>query len=158
MTRRLKGIILAVLVFELTVVLIKGFNVPSITIIMAPNLLLILGFCVYFFFRQVRITIMKSKGMGKSLMIASLLFAYGCYSIIYLMYYIFKTPHVADTFLVYFLVTTFSSFLMSAGIVIESKRIRKLEEVKIARKELLAIYQDFQPAGSNKNSLFVNQE
>jgi hypothetical protein len=140
LTKRIKALILGVMLFELVIVSLRGFSVASITIILAPNLLIILGFCFYFFFRQIRITIANNKGMGKSLMVSSLLFAYGCYSIIYVMYYVLKTPHIADTFLVYFMVTTFSSFLMAAAIIIESKRIRKLEEVKIARKELLSIY------------------
>jgi hypothetical protein len=158
LTKKMKGLILLILVFELVVILIRGFSVDSMTIIMAPNLLIILAFCFYFFIRQVRISVMHNKSIGKSLMVSSLLFAYGCYSLIYLMYYVFKTPHIADTFLVYFLVTTFSSFLMAAGILIESKRIRKLEEVMIARKELLAIYNEKSrqhvPAGRVGNFLF----
>ena len=142
LTKKMKELILVVLLFELLVILIRGFSIDSMTIIMAPNLLIILAFCFYFFIRQVRISVMHNKAMGKSLMVSSLLFAYGCYSLIYLMYYVFKTPHIADTFLVYFLVTTFSSLLMAAGILVESKRIRKLEEVMVARKELSAIYNE----------------
>jgi hypothetical protein len=145
LTKKMKGLILIVMLFELIVILIKGFTVLSITIILAPNLLIILAFCFYFFIRQVRISITHNKAVGKSLMVASLLFAYGCYSIIYVMYYIIKTPHVADTFLVYFLVVTFSSLLMGTGIIIERKRLRKLEEVMVARKELLAIYNENTP-------------
>lgn len=152
LTKRIKGLILFVMLFELIVVLVKGFTITSITIIMAPNLAIILAFCIYFFIRQARITISHGKSMGKSLMIASLLFAYGCFTLIYLMYYVFKTQHVADTFLIYFLVTTFSSLLMATGIIIESKRLRKLEEVKLARKELLAIYNDNNPAMLIKNA------
>jgi hypothetical protein len=62
-----------------------------------------------------------SQSHGKSADRASLLFAYGCYGIIYLMYYIFKTQQVADTFLIYFLVVTISSFLLSAGIIMNKK-------------------------------------
>jgi hypothetical protein len=64
------------------------------------------------------------------------------------MYYVFKTPHVSDTFLIYFLATTFSSLLLSAGIIIEKKRVQKLNEVKIARKELADIYKDNHPSAS----------
>ena len=56
--------------------------------------------------------------------------------------YVLKTPYVADTFLVYFLVTTFSSLVMCAGIIVERKRIQKLSELKITRKELSDIYKD----------------
>ena len=147
-SRRMKTIIASFLVFELAVIIWKGLTVDAITIIMGPGLLAVIGFCLYFFVRQSKIAIMHGKATGKAIIAASLVFAYGCYTLIYLMYYVFKTPHIADTFLIYFLVTTFSSLLLSAGIIIERKRIQKLNEVKIARKELADIYKDSHPATS----------
>ena len=141
-TRRMKRAIVLFLIFELLVILWKGTSVEAITIIMGPGLVTVIGFSLHFFVRQSKITIMHGKATGKAIIAASLVFAYGCYSIIYLMYYIFKTKHVADTFLIYFLVTTFSSLLLCAGIIIERKRVQKLNEVKTARKELAAIYKD----------------
>lgn len=148
LTRRMKKVIIAFLVFEITVIAWKGISVDAITIIMGPGLAAVIGFCLYFFVRQSKIAIMHGKATGKAIISASLVFAYGCYTLIYFMYYVFKTPHVADTFLIYFLVTTFSSLLLSAGIIIERKRIQKLNEVKIARKELADIYKDSHPATS----------
>jgi hypothetical protein len=58
------------------------------------------------------------------------------------MYYVFKTPYVEDTFLVYFLVVTLSSLLMSIGIIAERKRIQKLTELLQTRKELSVIYKN----------------
>ncbi|MBI5858884.1 MAG: hypothetical protein HZB42_14730 [Sphingobacteriales bacterium] len=146
LSRRMKAIIIGFLVFEIAVISWKGITVDAITIIMGPGLAVVVGFCLYFFVRQSKITIMHGKATGKAIISASLVFAYGCYSIIYIMYYIFKTQHVADTFLIYFLVTTFSSLLITAGIIIERKRVQKLNEVKIARKELAAIYKDAGPS------------
>lgn len=142
LTRRMKQAIVLFLIFELLVILWKGVSVEAITIIMGPGLATVIGFSLHFFIRQSKITIMHGKATGKAIIAASLVFAYGCYTIIYLMYYIFKTKYVADTFLIYFLVTTFSSLLLCAGIIIERKRIQKLNEVKTARKELAAIYKD----------------
>lgn len=141
-TRSMKITILAFVLFETIVITIKGLNVDALTIILGPGLLIVFGFCLSFFIRQTKITIMHRKATGKSLIAASLLFAYGCYTIIYLMYYVFKTPYVADTFLVYFLVATFSSLLMCAGIIIERKRVQKLNELKTTRKELSDIYKN----------------
>lgn len=126
--------------FELAILIIFGFTVKAITIIMAPGFLLILGFCIPFFVRQTKITISHHKAMGKAMITASLLFAYGCYSIIYVMYYLMDIRNEADTFLVYFFVSTLSSLLMSAGIIIERKRIKKLSELKVVRKELSELY------------------
>ena len=141
-TKKMKIAIWGFLAFEITVLLLVGFNTNAITIILGPGLVIVFAFCLHFFIRQTKITIMHRKATGKAIIAASLLFAYGCYGIIYLMYYVFKTPHVADTFLVYFLVVTFSSLLMSAGIFIERKRVQKLNELKLTRKELSIVYKE----------------
>ncbi len=139
-TKRIKMLMGIFLLFEITVLLLKGFSRETITIILGPGILIIFGLCVYFFIRQTKITIMHHKGTGKALIAAALLFAYGCFGIIYLMYYVFETPFIEDTFLVYFWVVTFSSLLLSAGLVAEEKRIRKLNELKTTRRELSDIY------------------
>ncbi|HEV7779712.1 MAG TPA: hypothetical protein VGO58_00520 [Chitinophagaceae bacterium] len=139
-TKRMHLVIALLVGFECIVVLLKGFTTEAITIILGPGLLTVVFFSTYFFIRQTKITIMHSKATGKAIIAASLLFAYGCYTIIYLMYYVFKTPYVADTFLVYFMVATFSSLLMSAGLIMERKRVQKLHELKLTRKELSDIY------------------
>jgi hypothetical protein len=140
--KRMKVIIAAFLFFEAVVILFIGFNVDSITIITGPGLALVIGFCLHFFVRQSKLTLMNGKGMGKAIIAASLVFAYGSYFIIYMIYYVFKSQYIEHTFLIYFLVTTFSSLLLSTGIIIERKRILKLNEVKTARKELADIYKD----------------
>ena len=80
--------------------------------------------------------------MGKTLIVASQVFAYGCYGILYVLFYIIKTPLIADAFLIYFIVVTLSSLFLSTGIVFERKRIQKLVELKKARKDLHNIYKD----------------
>lgn len=139
-TRRIKTIIFAFALFEAIVILIIGFNVKAVTIILGPGIVIEIALCLFFFIRHTKITILYRKATGKALIAASLLFAYGCYGIIYLMYYVFKTQQVADTFLIYFLVVTISSLLLSVGIIVEQKRIRKLHEMKLTRKELSTIY------------------
>ena len=144
LTRKIKILIAAFAVYEIIIVLIFGLTRNAITITIGCGLLLILSFCIIFFVRQTKITIMHRKATGKALIAGSFLFSFGCYSIIYLMYYIFKTPK-AETFLVYFFVTIFSSMLICAGIVIERKRVQKLNELKQTRKELSVIYKENTP-------------
>ena len=132
--------------FEITVVLLKGFTINAITIILGPALLTVLFFCIYFFIRHTKITITHHKATGKAIIAASLLFAYGCYSILYLMYFVFKTKNVADTFLMYFMVSTLSSLVMCTGIIFERKRVQKLNELLQTRKELSDIYKDTKKA------------
>jgi hypothetical protein len=139
-TRRIKMLIWGFILFEAIVIVIFGLNVNAITIILGPGIVIAIAFCMLFFIRQTKMTIMHRKGTGKALIAASLLFAYGCYGIIYLMYYVFKTKYKDDTFLIYFLVATLSSLLITAGIIVERKRIRKLNELKLTRRELSTIY------------------
>jgi hypothetical protein len=138
--KRMKMIIPFFILFEIIVVTIYGYNIHAAIIVMAPGLLLVLGFSLMFFIHQAKITIIHQKAAGKALIIASLLFAYGGYAFIYVVYYLLKTPYKTDTFLVYFLITIFSSLLISAGIILERRRVRELMELQTARKELKVIY------------------
>ena len=148
--KRMHYVIGGILVWELAVVTTMGLNIEAITIVLAPGLPIVFGYCIFFFTRQVKLAIVHHKAAGKAMIVSSLLFAYGCYFIIYLMYYVFKAHldpagkikpgYVEDTFLIYFMVTFLSSLLISAGIIVERKRIRKLAELKITRRELSMIY------------------
>lgn len=74
-------------------------------------------------------------------MISSVLLAYTIFSLVYIFYYLLKNKQYrADAQLVYYVVTILSAILMSIGIVIENKRIRKLSELKNTRKELATLY------------------
>jgi hypothetical protein len=148
LTKQMKILIFVLVVFDAIVIALRGFNINSLTIIMAPGLLIVFAFCLYFFVRQSKITIMHRKATGKALIAASLVFAYGCYGILYLMFYVFNKvliSSIEQTFLVYFLVTTFSSIIICAGIIVERKRVQKLNELKITRKELSMMYQETKP-------------
>ncbi len=73
-------------------------------------------------------------------MIASLLFAYIGYSFVYCVFYLIKPVSKNDSYLVYFLITIFSSVVMAAGIFVERKRVKHLAEINTTREELKAIY------------------
>ena len=149
--RLLVGLFLA---FEIIIVSVYGFTLDSITIVMGPGILLVLCFTLPFFVRLTKITISHHKAMGKALITASLLFAYGCFSIIYIMYYLLDIRDVQNTFLVYFFVSTFSSVLISVGIIVERKRIKKLSELKVVRKELSEVYRQEKTAAPLRPAVF----
>lgn len=138
--RKMKVIIPSFIAFEIIVIALKGYNTNAATIVMGPGLLLVLGFSLLFFLHQAKMTIIHQKAAGKALMAASLLFAYGGYAFIYVVYYILKTPNKADAFLIYFLIAIISSLITCAGIIYERKRVRQLTELKVAREELKIIY------------------
>lgn len=162
-TKKLRLLIALFVAFEIAVLSIKGINTEAITIILGPGILIVLSLGLYFFIKQTKIAITHRKATGKALICAALLFAYGCYAIVYLIYYVFKAhieesgkisqEYVADTFLVYFFVTTLSSLLMCVGIVVERKRIQKLNELKVTRKELSTIYTDTKTAAPVRTAM-----
>lgn len=128
------------ILFEIIVLTIRGFNTDAITIILGPGVLSVFALSIYLFYRFSKIAILHKKATGKAIILAALVFGYGVYGIIYLLYYVFKTPEVANTFLIYFLGSTIMSLTLCTGIVFEKKRIRKLLEMKVVRRELTDIY------------------
>jgi len=152
-SRRLVVLIVLFLVFELSVVLLYGFNVRAITIVLGPGILIVFALCLFIFIHHSKVVITNRKALGKTLIAASLVFAYGCYGILYVLFYVIKTPMVADTFLLYFIVLTFSSLILCTGVIFERKRIQKLFELKKARKELHDIYKDTKPATSFRTAM-----
>ncbi len=149
-TQRLKLMAASFIVFEAIVLSVVGLNMDAITIIIGPGLLIVFGLCMFFFIRFTKQAIENRKATGKALIVTSLLFGYGCYFIIYLLYYVFRAhinptgeinqQYMNDTFLVYFIAASLSSFLMCIGLVVEHTRIRKLKELKITRRELSSLY------------------
>lgn len=129
LSKQIKTAILIYIAFELLVITFFGFNVTATTITIAPGILLNLFYCIYFFYKQTQIHIMEQKDTGKTLMLASLLFAYGSFGLIYLLYYIMKTTHREDIFLVFNVVTIVSSIMMAAGIWLERSKINQPEEL-----------------------------
>ena len=140
LTNRIRYTILVFIVFEILVTLNIGYNRNALTIIIGPGLAIILFFCAWFFIRQIKIAITYGKAIGKALMTASFLFVYGCYSFIYVMHYIIRTPNSTDVYIMYLISSALSVIVVSAGIIIENKRIRKLKELLVTRQELHVIY------------------
>ncbi len=147
--RAINRIIAGYILFEIIVLAINGINRVSVAIILGPGLLFVCAVWISLFIKQAKWAIESKKATGKALISASLVFAYGCYLFIYLMFYIFRThiengvvneQSLSDTYLVFYLCCTFSSLLLVMGIFIESKRVQKLNELKITRRELSSIY------------------
>jgi hypothetical protein len=103
---------------------------------------IVAGFAVYFFARYAKQAIETQKSVGKAFIGASLLLAYGSYMLIYIMFYLVKTKEVADTFLLYYMVSVIASSLLTAGIFIEGRRVCKLRELHVTRRELHELYKD----------------
>jgi len=141
-SRRLKFLIIVFVVFEAIILTVFGLNVGAITIILGPGLVLTTILCVLVFIRQTKIAIINLKALGRTMISAALCFGYGCYGLIYVLFYLNNSPNVEDTFLVYYWASLISASVLSAGLIVEYKRIVKLHELKNTRRELSSLYSD----------------
>jgi hypothetical protein len=126
--------------YEIIAALLIGFNRDLIVYVQGPGILVVLAYAFYLFVRHIRITVEYSKNAGRTLMLASILFGYVCYGIIYFFYYIQRTPNVEDAYLIYFISTFISSIVMTVGLQLVRKRLKELQEVKNTRKELAVFF------------------
>jgi hypothetical protein len=156
MKKRITGGILIFFAFEAIVLLIFGFSVNAVKIILGPDIAIIIVLSFIFFMRNVRLAVTNSKALGKAIIGSSVLLSYTIFTVVYVFYYLIKNQHYRDDAeLVYYLVTILSVILMSVGIIVENKRIRKLGELKNTRKELASIYGKSKSASLNSDTGFL---
>ncbi|NJO25045.1 MAG: hypothetical protein HC867_03505 [Bacteroidia bacterium] len=141
---------IAFVCFEAVIVSLYGVSVKHYHI-MGPGLALVLLFSISFFIHRVKISITHQKAAGKAVMAAAILFAYGCFSLIYIIHYILALPQVNEIFLLYFIATIVYSTTLSIGLIIEHKRIKKLQELQVTRKELMEFFGESDPATPKKD-------
>jgi hypothetical protein len=126
--------------YEFLVTFIYGFKKETLKFIIGPGRIMILAYAFYLFIRQVKFSILHRKNQGRILMLASILFAYGCNCLIYYFYYILDTPYKKDVELLYYISSIIASFVMSIGLHLMRKRIKELHTLKVTRKELAMFF------------------
>src|SRR5215213_5571358 len=126
-------LIISFIAYEIVITVIHGFNSLAVGYILGPGLMLIMGYAFYLFVRQVKFTIMHGKNQGRTVMLASILFAYACYVLIYYFYFIQKTPDIQDTLLLYFISSFIASILMGLGLHMMRRRMKELQSLKVTR-------------------------
>ena len=141
-TKRMKALLLVFICFEIVVVALKGLSIPTVTIVMGPGLALVFGYSLYFFVQTVKKSFIHTKSISKAIIASSVCFAYGCFILIYIMHYVLAIQDVPNIFLIYFMVTIIYCSILTVGLVMESKRLRKLEELRVTRKELQTFFAD----------------
>lgn len=139
----MKRLTLLYIVFEIVVLLImQKLDRDTIAVTFGPGLALVLFFSLTFFIHRIKIANTYHKAIGKAVLISALLFAYGCFSFIYVIHYLLQIKAPEETFLIYNLVSILYNTTLAVGIIIENKRIRKLEEVYTARRELSEVFSE----------------
>jgi hypothetical protein len=130
----------AFIAYEIVIALTFGFGKEANVYILGPGILVILPFSTWLFVRQIKRTIVMGKGLGKTLMLTSVVFGYGCFGLIYLFHYIQRTSNVGDIFLLYFISSFITSVLMGMGVALVRQHLRDLREIKLARRELQVFF------------------
>lgn len=138
--KKLQIIFTLYLVYEIVIASIYKLDTTAIVYVMGPGMLIILVSAFYFFTRYIKTAVETGKGTGKTLMLVAILFAYTCYLMVYLFYYLLKTPHTDDAFLLYFMGTIISSIIMTVGLVLTRKRMQELHEAQNTRRELAMFF------------------
>jgi hypothetical protein len=140
--RRMKIILAVFILFEIVLIVLYGITVKTITVTMGPGLLIVFGFALYFFVYTVKRSFIHNKFVSKALIASAITFAYGCFFFIYLMHYVFTLPDIPNLFLIYYFITIIYCGILSAGLYLENKRKRKLQELLITRRELMRFFSD----------------
>lgn len=159
MTKRIKATILIFIVFEAIILIVYGFSIRTVRIVLGPDIAIITTLSFLFFLRNVRLTITNQKSLGKAIMASSIFSSYTIFTLVYIFYYLIKNKQYRnDAQLVYYLVTLLSAILMTIGIAIENKRIKKLDELKNTRKELATLYGETKTTTFKKDNRFLKTD
>jgi len=149
--KRMMIVLAAFIIFEIILIILFGITVKTITWTMGPGLLIVFAYSLYYFVYTVKRSFTHNKFIGKAIVASGLTFAYGCFTILYLMFYVFTLPDIDNLFLIYFFITIIYCGLLSVGLYMESRRKKKLEELLLTRKELMRFFSDEKkPATQNR--------
>ena len=129
------------LFFEIIIAFVYGMQALSSTYILGFGTFIILVYSIYFFVYYGKLAIAQGKNVAKTFMSVSLVFAYGCFLVIYFLHYIQKTPAIADVFLMYYIINFIAAMLMSFGLIGVYKRFRRLQEIQTTRRELASFFE-----------------
>jgi hypothetical protein len=117
-----------------------GLQRQSSVYLLGPGILLVLGFSVYFFAYYGKQCIVHNKGTGKTFMLVSILFSYGCFLVLYYLDYLAHTPAMSDVFLIFYISTFISAVSMSIGLFWIIKQARAIKELQHTRRELALFF------------------
>lgn len=127
-------------VYETAVAARFGLSNRSSVYLLGPGTLLVLSFSIYFFGHYGKISIVQGKSLGKTFILAAIVFLYGCFLVLYYLHYLQHTAAIADVFLLYYISLFISAISMSIGLVWMVKQAREIKELHLTRKELALFF------------------
>jgi len=110
------------ILYEAVILLAMGINFRSTAWITGPELLIVLGFCIPVFLRQVRLSISQRSETAKAFLVSSIAFGYCILSFLYVLYYCLKTQYKDDTYILLYVSSFVSTVLMSIGLLLLKER------------------------------------
>ena len=113
-------------------------------VVLGLGLLLVLIYSSVFFMQQIKSSITQRTETGKAFMISSVLFAYSCYSVIFLIKYVFRSTNTEDLFILYEMSTFISTILLIVGLLTNKKAEPKMEEIKIPTTPRLTEWEEYE--------------
>ena len=112
--------------FTVTILIITGiliftrrdFQDVAIPLVLGLGLFLVNIFSFYFFILQIKASVTLKGQTGKAFMVSGIVFAYSCYSFIFIVNYIFNSNNRQDLFTLFEMSTFIFSFLIMLGILL----------------------------------------
>lgn len=130
----------ALLIYEISVATVFHFSARSVKMVLGPGILVILLFSFLFFLQQVKQTITRNRRSGNTVLNAAILFAYGCYALLYVFYHLLQTTAVEDVFLLHHITSIIFCISATTGLYYVRQKAKELEDLKITRKELALFF------------------
>jgi hypothetical protein len=117
LTRRFMiRVIAAFVVYEILILFIIGVNTRGLTYIIGPGLFIVNCFALHFFRKNLQHAMYQRIESGKAFITGGLVFTYLCFFFIFLLYYVFESPHVTDIYLIYHITYIALSLTLIFGI------------------------------------------
>lgn len=126
--------------YEVLIAFLCGLTPLASLYIMAPGLLVIVLYSHFLFLRQLNFTILHGKNWGRVLMLGAVVFSYSCYLFMFYAYFFQEKRDVAGIYALHFFSSSIAAVLMSVGLYMMRHRIRELQELKVARRELQMVF------------------
>jgi hypothetical protein len=128
-------IIGAYIVFDLVICLVLGLTDTTLTVIIGPGLVLITGFGFYFFVEHLKLAISKRMETGKAFLTGATVFAYLCFTLIYILYYLMQSQYINDIYAIYYSTyIIFAVFLITGLLLIMSAKRQKAKSQPIKKE------------------------
>ncbi len=106
----------AYIVFDLVIYLIMGMTIPSLTIIIGPGLGIVTAISFYLFVDRLKLAISRRGETGKAFLTGAIVFAYLCFTLIYILFYLMKSTYISDIYAIYYITFIILSACLITGL------------------------------------------